>query len=303
MIRKCFLLQKSLVKFCRMRINHLTFRVIGWVLFTLVFLTTIRSIAADDTNQWKVQVTSLQIIAPHPKSTNEVREKLIQKMEAEQDRLPGVAVKLRVTAPDGQVVGWNYEDSSLQSFTDDKGSNLLAQASQENYVGESESGISYTAFTRGEPSLVVEIRAPNLPSKGAADLNIIGKISVQTATGSEQQFTAENVKLTLGAKFNLGDLKLTVSDEQIMDKDKTFGVTLDSKQDLSSISTLEFFDSRGNKIKPLITPTGAVTSEAGDFQMVWLFQKPLNGVKIIGKYWTGFKTTEVPIAVKIGLGL
>jgi hypothetical protein len=288
-----------------MRINHLTFRVIGWVLFVSVFLAASRSIAADDTNQWKVQVTSLQIIAPHPKSTNDVREKMIHKIQAESDRLPGVTIKLRVTAPYGQIVGWNNdEDSSIQSLTDDKGSNLLAQASQENYVGESESGISSFSFTRGEPVLFVEIRAPNLPSKGAVELNIIGKISVQTATGSEQRFIAKNVKLKSSMEFNLGDLKLRVSDARIMDKDKTFGVTLDSKQDLSSISTLEFFDVRGNKIEPLITPEGATSKdEDGEFQMVWLFQKPLDGVKIIGTYWTGFKTTEVPIAIKVDLGL
>jgi hypothetical protein len=288
--------QKSLVKFWRMKINLLTFRVIGWIFFTSLFLTAIRSIAADDTNQWNVQVTSLQIIAPHPKGTNEVREKMIYKIETETDRLPGVTVKLRITAPNGQVVGRRAEDSSLKSFTDDKDGNLLAQSTPENYAGEVESGISRYSFTSGEPTLFVEIRAPNLPSKGATELNIIGKISVQTATGSKQ-FTAENVKFKPSAEFNFGDLKLTVSDARIMDTDKTFGVTLDSKQDLSGISTIEFFDSRGNKIKPL------VTSEDGNFQIVWLFQKPLDGAKIIGTYWTGFKTTEVPITLKIGLGL
>jgi hypothetical protein len=269
-------------------------------LFLLAFLILNARLFADDTNQWKVQVTSLQIIAPQPKGTNDLREKLIHKIQAESDRLPGMAVKLRITAPEGQIA--NLPDSTIESFTDDKGSNLLAQASQENYVGESESGTYHVSFNNGEPSLLIEIRAPNLPSKSATELNIIGKVMVPTADESKQ-FTAENVKLKPGAEFDFGDLKLTVSDAKL--DGKLFVVGFQSAQDLSSLSTLEFFNDRGGKIKTSLSGLSTFTHEGKTTADEWdcIFPKPQNSVKIIATRWMGFKTTEVPINIKIGLGL
>jgi hypothetical protein len=287
-----------------MRINHLTFRVIGWVLFVSIFLTASRSLATDDTNQWKVQVTSLQIVMPitmmaRMEGKTNLSEKKIQTLENLRDRddfSSGVTVNLQIFVPDGEIVDDNFADSAIESFTDDKGKNLLP---------DKQSGISTIGFnTHGASSLSVKLKAPNLPSKGASELNIIGKIVAKTASQSKQ-FTVENVNLKAGAKFNLGDLQISVSNPE--KQDGKFAVTFDSDQDLATISSFEVFDKLGKQINASLSNSGTIWNNKTHVvelsESTLTLDKRLDSAKIVATCWTDLKTVEVPLAVKVDLGL
>ena len=270
-----------------------------------VFLILNVRLFAEDTNQWNVQVLRLQILAPVMESDTNLSTKHVQRLvnfQANNDVVPGVAVSLRMNSPEGQIVGCDDSDSSLDSFTDNTGKNLLIKVPH-GYYPESEYqiyGIYGKSWTIGRASLSVGIRAPGLPSKDATRLNIAGKISVQTATGSEQ-LVAENAKLKTGAEFNLGDMKLTVSDVEFMGKE--FFVMLESKQDLSSISTYKFFDRWDREIKCDEQGGPNYSKDEGLSVCDFEFNKRVDNVKIIAMRWIGFKSTEVPIVIKTGLGL
>lgn len=275
----------------------------------LVFIFLILNVPlfAAETNQWSVQVTSLQILAPGMETSTNFSEKYkhsLAKLRAQHGgMIPGVTVSFCVTAPNGEIADVNDDAGwSLDSVTDDKGKNLLAAVPWEKYYSSAEYGRYQWGYTDGGPSLFLDIKAPGLPSKGATALNITGKISVRTATGSEQ-LVAENVKLKTGVEFNLGNIKLTVSDAQM--DDGKFSLQLEGKQDSPSISNLEFFDSRGNEIKPLDSGKEGMAEKGKMLLTDWdyTFPKRLKSVKIIATHWVGFTNTEVPIHIKTGLGL
>ena len=270
--------------------------------FVLVFVLLILNnrLLAEGTNQWTAEVERLQILTPAMVNNTNMTEKYrhaMAKLQAQHEVLvPGVTVGMALTAPEGQIVGFdqpNATSPTLVSFTDDKGKDLLAQMPWETYYPQSEYGIHTYGFNKGEPSLFVDIRAPGLPSKGATALKIVGKIWVQTAIRSEQ-LVAQNVKLKPGTEFNLGDTRIEVSDAKY--DGSQFVIDLDSTQDLSSISKLQFFDKHGKEILPL-------SSEGDSFDWACFFHKRPDIIKIVATHWTGFKTTEVPFKVKTGLGL
>jgi hypothetical protein len=212
-------------------------------ILTFVFLISGVHLFADGTNQWNVQLTRLLVAAPPMMaktnlSGKTIPEKTLQTLEelrAQNGWSPGVTINLRVTAPNGQIVDDNFADSAIESFTDDKGKNLLP---------DQESVISTIGFTHGKSSLSVELKTPNLPSKGAMELNVIGKIVAKTASQSKQ-FTVENVILKAGTKFNLGDLQISVSNPE--KQDGKFAVTFDSNRDRLQFHHLKSSTSMENK--------------------------------------------------------
>jgi len=247
-----------------------------------------------------VEVERLQILAPAMVNNTNMTEKyrhVMAKLQAQHGvSVPGVTVGIVLMAPEGQIVGFdqpNATSPTLVSFTDDKGKDLLAQMPWETYYPKSEYGIYTYGFNNGEPSLFVGIRAPGLPSKSATAFNIAGKIWVQTAIRSEQ-LVARNVKVKPGTEFNLGDTRLKVTDAKY--DDGQFVIDLESAQDLSSISKLQFFDKRDKEISPL-------NSECDGSDWVYFFHKRQDIVKIVATHWIGFQITEVPFKVKTGLGL
>jgi hypothetical protein len=257
-----------------------------------ILVLTNRSSAADDAAQWKVQVTGIRVVAPAPEGKDRLR--------AFNDS-PGATVALMVTAPSGNIVNVNTDDSKLEVFTDDKGTNLLAAKSQNHF---SESGFTvWSSFSDKEEasSKLVEVHASGQPAKGATLFNISGKLVVQTASQTKQ-FTADNVELKLGTKLSLGNTPMTVS--SIRSDMEGQEVSLNAKQDLSHILKVEFFDAQGNKIEARENGT---TSWSGgstkDVTLEYRLKKSVDKIKIVATCWTDLKTTEVPITIKTGVGL
>jgi hypothetical protein len=249
--------------------------------------------AADDAAQWKVQVAGISVGAPAPEGKD---NSYASSWSA------GSTVLLVVTAPSGNIVNINTDASKLEAFTDDKGTDLLAVKSQSHFH---DSCFSVSSLLPGEEKHAakpVSVRAPGVPAKGATQFNISGKLVVQTASQTKQS-TADNVELKTGSKFDLADIPMTVSN--IFSDMEGMGVSLSAKQDLSNISKLEFFDALGNKIEAhaygssFMTKKGKKEEETQDYRL----KKSVSKVKIVATCWTDLKTTEVPIAIKTGLGL
>lgn len=266
---------------------------------------------AADTNQWKFQVTRLVIASPPAIVKKKLTGKVIPdeiRRDIENYRQhngwsPGVTVNLRVTAPERQIVGSYFSEATITSFTDDKGKNLLPDNKDDGLLHPAE-GIVETVHTRGTPVMSVEVKSSKLPSKGATELKLVGKVVVKTASQSKE-LPKQNIKLQAGSKFDLGDLQVTVSD--IGMEHSKFVVTLDADHDLMAIASLEVFNKQGKRID-------ASLSDSTDFRdvkkhMVTLSErrltldKRLDSATIKATCWTDLKTTEVPIDAKVGLGL
>ena len=71
-----------------------------------------------------------------------------------------------------------------------------------------------------------------------------------------------------------------------------------------SWADVEFFDAQGNKIESRMNGSSSWNSGTA-MTVTWDFalKKNVAKAKIVASYWTDLKTTEVPIAIKTGVGL
>lgn len=266
------------------------------VLCLAAFTLITRAFAADPAAEWKVQIQAIRVVAVAAGDQDSAWWGL-------NGAAPGVTVLLKLTAPEGNIVGINIGESKLVSFTDDRGTDLSVRSA--NGGPGNEPGfyaqLGFGPLVDGKPSAIIRVTAPNQPARGATGFSITGKVTVQTASHTNQ-FVAEKVALTSGTVFGLGELKLTICD--VRSKDGKCEVWLQSSQDLTSLAGLEFYDAQGQKIESRAFSSYQHTSETEKkWTLSFQLQKSAAVAKIAATCWTDLKTVEVPIAVKTGVGL
>jgi hypothetical protein len=243
--------------------------------------------AADAAAGWKVEVGGVRVVAPPPDGNNDLRAF---------NWSPGVTVSLVLIAPQGSIVSVDRNASKIDSFTDDKGTDLMTH---DNF-GDSNFSTGFGSNKAGK-SVLVEAHGSGRPAKGATQFKLSGKVAVQTASQTKV-VSADNVELKLGSELNLGEMKFTISGVRLQGKD--FAVTLQSKQDPEGISHLEFYDASGAKIESHRDSSSSWGMQ-GDTTYNWEFtlKKQIDKAKIVATMWADLKTTEVPVSVKVDLGL
>jgi hypothetical protein len=260
---------------------------------SILVVQTISTFASDDTNQWNIQVVGLMVVAPEGGKDNRAY-----------CWKPGVTVSVMLSATNGKIVKFNENESKIDSFTDDKGTDLMAAPPSQDPFNKP--GISYMSSSsdNGDSSIIFDLKASGQPAKGATAFNISGKASAEVAASTEQ-FTVENVEIKTNVSFSLGDLPIMISDAGTnrnpwAAKEYKYSVTFSSLRDLESISSLEFFDSNGNKIEAVKRSWGG--GFLGYF-MQYDVKQNIDRAKIVATCWQDLKTVEVPISVKAGVGL
>jgi hypothetical protein len=203
-----------------------------------------------------------------------------------------------VTPPAGKIVSLNQFDSKLDSFTDDKGTDLLAVKSEDPFNKP-----GFGVMDSKESYATVDMQVAGLPAKGATALNISGKLVV-TVAAAAQQFTVENVELKAQTSFTCGGLPLTISaaglGKAMFSQQAEYSVTFSSTKDLAAISALEFYDAQGNKVEATKRSWGG---GFGNYFAEFALKKSLDRAKIVATCWQDLKTVEVPISIKTGIGL
>ena len=123
--------------------------------------------AADNTPQCKVQVAGVRVVAPAPNGNDSLR--------AFHSGSPCVTVALLVTASEGKIVNVDTEASKLETFTDDKGANLLAAHAEHFFSRVDFSSMSSFSDKDDATSKLVEVYALGPPTKGATQLRDVCK--------------------------------------------------------------------------------------------------------------------------------
>jgi hypothetical protein len=264
------------------------------LLFLASLISTVRIFAADETNQWNVKVVAVMVVAPEGGTDNRAY-----------CWKPGVTVSAMLSPMEGKIVKFNQEESKIDSFTDDKGTDLTAAAPSQDPFNKP--GISYmpSSSGKGESSIIVDFKASGQPAKGATTFNISGTVSAQVAAATKQ-FTVENVEIKTNVTFSLGDLPIMISDAGTnrnawSAKEYKYSVTFSSLRDLESISTLEFFDASGNKIEAVKRSWGG--GGLLGYMMQYDVKQNMDYAKIVATCWQDLKTVEVPFSIKTGVGL
>jgi hypothetical protein len=260
------------------------------VLLLAVLIFNVR-LFADDAGQWKTEVTGLRIIAPPVEKSENARGAFFES--------PGVTVVVTLTPPSGgKVVSIDQFESKVDSFTDDKGTDLLAAKSEDEFHKP-----GFGMMDHKENFATAEIHVAGVPAKGATTLNISGKVSLKVAAATKE-FTAESVDIKAGSSFKLGDMELKISKAGMAkamfgDKEE-FSVNLSSATDFDGIAKLEFFDAQGNKVEAHKSSWGG---GMGAYFAEYTFKQSIDHAKIVATCFQDLKTMEVPMAIKTGVGL
>ena len=166
-----------------------------------IFISTdgaARAQAADASPPWNIRVTGITVAAPS--DDDKFREG------------SGTTVNLLLSPAEGRIAGNDFGDSKLVSFTDDKGTDLTAAGSEDGFK---KPGINIWQSggdkTNGEAAERVDVNATGVPAKGASSLHITATAVFYVAS-QRKQFTVDSVELKPGAKFDLGDFSVTVTE-------------------------------------------------------------------------------------------
>ena len=262
----------------------------GLLLSVALILGAYFPAAAADS--WRVEVSGLRVVAAPPAGSKDDSHGAFF-------QAPGVTVVATLTPPAGNIVSIKQSDSKLDSFTDDKGTDLLAVKS-----GNPFNRAGFGVMDSKGAYATVELQVAGLPAKGATTLNIIGKVGLQTASQTNQ-FTVENLEVKTNTAFTLGDLPVVISNvgtnrNPWMAKEYKYSITFSSPRDLESISSLEFFDGQGKKIEARKSSWGGGFM---GYMMEYNIKQNVDHVKLVATCWQDLKTVEVPLAIKTGLGL
>lgn len=259
----------------------------------LLAVQGITVLAADEPNQRNLQVVGLMVVAPDGGKDNRAY-----------CWKPGVTVSVRYAPAQGTIVSFNEGQSKIDSFTDDKGTDLMAAPPSTDPFNKPGISGMLPGSQGGAAAMIFDLKASGQPAKGATAFNITGKASVQIAA-STKQFTVENVEIKTNAAFSLGDVPIVISEAGTNRnawgaKDYPYSVTFSSLRDLDSISSLEFFDANGKKVD------AQKRSWGGGFlgyMIQYDVKQNIDRAKIVATCWEDLKTIEVPISVKATVGL
>lgn len=122
--------------------------IVGRVLVLAILLLNTRIFGADTTNQLNVKVVAVMVVAPE--GGLDFRSYCWK---------PGVTVSVALSPAEGKIVKFNEEQSKLDSFTDDKGTDLTAApASQDPF---NKPGISYMAPApdKSDTATIIDLKA------------------------------------------------------------------------------------------------------------------------------------------------
>jgi hypothetical protein len=240
---------------------------------------------------WKTQVVGIMVSSPE--GLTESRSFCWKS---------GVTVSATLSSSAGKIVKIEDSKSKIESFTDDKGTDLMAAPDSNDVFNKPGVSIQLPSSDEGFTSVVMDLKALGHPAKGATMLNIAGKVVAQVASDSKQ-VTVDNAEIKPETTFKVGEMSLKISSasmkKDFSQKDE-FMVTFSSAKELESISKIEFFDAQGTKIEASKRSWGG---GFGSYMMEYALKKSVDHAKIVVSYWTDLKTVEVPINVKTSVGL
>jgi hypothetical protein len=199
----------------------------------------------------------------------------------------GTAMVLWIKMPAGMGVIKVDEDASLlQSFKDDKGTDLGGKYGSVPEEFEDASGGTITVESSG------------MPAAGATALLAEGSVAMNVAAGTKPTRIA-NVRIASDQKFTIGTTPVTLADVKQDDEDLRFTIKL-PRQLLMTIKSVKFFDAKNAELEGRRTGTGYM-NDAGELDLaVKTTQKTLT---LEFEIWQGMRSIKVPFKVKAGLSL
>jgi hypothetical protein len=201
----------------------------------------------------------------------------------------GTTIVLLVKAPKGTgIVDLDNDGSVIDTISDDKGTNLLEDAS----FG------SFPEVVKDGSAGLIELKLGARPGAGASSVAAEGSLNVTTGTGT-RPVKAANVALIEGKAFKVGTIPFTVG--KVDASDDSMSVTFNlPRGSLKTIKAMKFLDAKGGEIENDRVGSGYF-NETGELD--YRLKTTSKTVTVSCEVWQGLKSDKVPFKVTAGLGL
>jgi hypothetical protein len=229
---------------------------------------------------------------------------------------PGTSLAFWILDPDSRLVAFMQKESKIESFEDDKGTDLTEL--MPGHFTWSRFGV--IRGNRVSPGgYQVEVGGDSFPAPGATKISLKATLVFRRAS-SEKTIEEKNLPVASGKNITAGSLQLSVkalSEEKSRENESSYrssrgsyeppetkmGISITSRAPLENIKDVRFFNPKGDEIK--ITMTGQ--SEEGAVlwktyaKNYWLAEKH-DEVTVKITYYENVETVKLPLKLETGLG-
>ncbi|HDY66088.1 MAG TPA: hypothetical protein ENH84_07660 [Phycisphaerae bacterium] len=227
----------------------------------------------------------------------------------------GTALHFAITDKTRFFTRFEKESAKIELFTDQKGTDLLKPSA----LNKAKMGL-LPSVSDDHHTAMFSMTAPQTPAPGAKEIHFRGKVVVETGVDEK---TEEQKRLLLkeGSEITVGPCLFKIKNIQAFGENN-LQITLTSDKSHSAIKTIEFIGADGKKIKTRKTGQSSVGWDKNKtYDLYYSLTKekekgpkdktaPKGAEKMMSElvtvritYFTKVDKLEVPIDVKVGLGL
>jgi SLA1 homology domain 1, SHD1 len=216
----------------------------------------------------------------------------------------GTTLNVSLANSNRNIIGMDAKKSRIAALVDDKKTNLLQAAKREDDFGGSMFGPLQAHIASGGHQCTLEVRAPNIPARGAAMIRLEATIVLQCGA-DEKTVEQKDVALKHGSKVTIGPVPMTV--ERV--EDSNFGdakmmLTLASSKSMDAIKEIAFLAADGSTIKH--DSMGQGQSGFNDnitYEASYGLHQKVDAVTIQLTYFSKVEELPLPLKIDVGLGL
>ena len=213
----------------------------------------------------------------------------------------GSALALLVESSNA-IIKFDERASKVDSFTDDKGTNLLVK---EKGSFQNAGFGSFPKISEDGKAAMIEISGGGVPAAGAMSLETKGTMIFQTAS-EKKAVRSKPFEFKKGTPVTVGDIEMKVNS---VDK-PNFGdnaVQIEfqtSNKGITMLAGVKFFDASGKELES--ESAGSSSMGFGNkytYGRGFSLKKAVTG-KVIVEFdmWTDLKEVKVPFSIKAGVG-
>lgn len=213
----------------------------------------------------------------------------------------GTKIKFKVSCPDVTFLSLDEKASKVESFTDDKGTNLYDSYARGTFDLDSFRGISKDGHT-----LNFKVQSPDIPAKGAKEITLKAS-AIVTVGKDKKQAKAANVSLAKDTAVTLGNIETKISKvgkpSWGSKKDTTLAVSFQANKSFDNIIDVVFETPEGKKLKSRkVGSMSGMGTWRRDYHLEFEGEAP-EAVTIKTDYYAKTETLTIPIDKKITVGL
>jgi len=213
----------------------------------------------------------------------------------------GTGLALLIEAGGASIIKVDTKASTIDSFTDDGGNDLMVKGSGYNRNGFG----SFPKVSKDGKAAMIEIKGAGVPNAKAGKVIAKGTLVVQTASKSKK-VKSQPFEPRKGTKLKVGDieLKVTKAGKPSFGDDPLELEFETNNKAITLVAGVKFYDATGKEIESHGTGSSSMGfNDKFTYGVSYGLKKSVNGNVVLEfEVWTDLKEKKIPFSVAVGIG-